>query len=35
LIERAFFSLISAPSRSPITRWGSCWRFTAVAMISS
>jgi hypothetical protein len=35
LIERACFSAISAASRSPTTRCGSCWRFTAVAMISS
>ena len=35
LIERACFSLISALSRSPTIRWGSCWRLTAVAMISS
>ena len=35
LIERACFSAISAVSRSPTTRWGSCWRLTAVAMISS
>ena len=26
LIERACFSLTSAESRSPTTRWGSCWR---------
>ena len=35
LIERACFSPISAFSRSPMMRWGSCWRLTAVAMISS
>src|SRR6185312_6560588 len=35
LIERACFSLISALSRSPTMRWGSCWRLTAVAMIPS
>src|SRR6202011_2066403 len=35
LIERACFSVISALSRSPTRRWGSCWRLTAVAMISS
>jgi hypothetical protein len=35
LIERACFSLSSAASRSPTMRCGSCWRFTAVAMISS
>ena len=35
LIERACFSAISAESRSPTMRWGSCWRFTAVVMISS
>jgi hypothetical protein len=35
LIERACFSAISAASRSPTIRCGSCWRFTAVAMISS
>src|SRR5580692_10679586 len=35
LIERACFSLISAVSRSPTVRWGSCWRLTAVVMISS
>lgn len=35
LIDRACFSLISALSRSPTMRWGSCWRSTAVAMISS
>jgi hypothetical protein len=35
LIERACFSLISAVSRSPMMRCGSCWRLTAVAMISS
>ena len=35
LIERACFSLISALSRSPTMRCGSCWRLTAVAMISS
>jgi hypothetical protein len=35
LIERACFSLISAPRRSPTTFWGSCCRFTAVATISS
>lgn len=35
LIERAFFSLISAVSRSPTIFCGSCRRFTAVAMISS
>jgi len=35
LIERACFSSISALSRSPTMRWGSCWRLTAVAMISS
>jgi hypothetical protein len=28
-------SLISAVSKSPMIRWGSCCRFTAVAMISS
>src|SRR6187402_2059814 len=28
LIERACFSLISALSRSPTMRWGSCWRLT-------
>jgi len=27
LIERACFSLISALSRSPTMRWGSCWWF--------
>jgi|SRR5215813_8958102 hypothetical protein len=32
---RACFSLISAVSRSPMMRCGSCWRLTAVAMISS
>ena len=31
----ACFSLTSAVSRSPTMRWGSCWRLTAVAMISS
>jgi hypothetical protein len=35
LIERACFSSISALSRSPTMRWGSRWRLTAVAMISS
>src|SRR3979490_1087863 len=35
LIERACFSLISALSRSPTMRCGSCWRLTGVAMISS
>src|SRR5260370_362081 len=35
LIDRACFSPISALSRSPMMRWGSCWRLTAVAMISS
>ena len=35
LIERACFSAISAVSRSPTTRCGSCWRLTAVVMISS
>ena len=35
LIERACFSLISALSRSPTMRCGSCWRLTAVAMTSS
>ncbi len=35
LIERACFSRISAASRSPMICWGSCWRLTAVAMISS
>src|SRR6185436_5653214 len=35
LIDLACFSLISAESRSPTMRWGSCWRLTAVAMISS
>jgi hypothetical protein len=30
LIERACFSLISALSRSPMIRCGSCWRLTAV-----
>ena len=35
LIERACFSLISALSKSPTIRCGSCWRLTAVAMISS
>ena len=35
LIERACFSLSSATSRSPTIRCGSCWRFTAVATISS
>ncbi len=35
LIERACFSAISAASRSPTIRCGSCWRFTAVAMFSS
>lgn len=35
LIERACFSEISAWRRSPTTRLGSCWRFTAVEMISS
>ena len=34
-VERACFSLISALSRSPTMRCGSCWRLTAVAMISS
>jgi hypothetical protein len=34
-IERACFSLISASSRSPTTRGGSCWRLIAVVMISS
>jgi hypothetical protein len=34
-IERACFSLSSAASRSPTIRCGSCWRFTAVATISS
>src|ERR1700704_1902502 len=33
LIERSCFSSISALSRSPTMRWGSCWRVTAVAMI--
>jgi hypothetical protein len=28
LIERACFSLISAVSKSPMIRWGSCCRFT-------
>jgi hypothetical protein len=35
LIDRACFSLISAVSKSPTMRCGSCWRFTAVVMISS
>jgi len=35
LIERACFSLISAFSKSPMICWGSCWRLTAVVMISS
>ena len=35
LDRRACFSLISALSRSPTMCWGSCWRLTAVAMISS
>ena len=35
LIERACFSLISALSRSPTMRCGSCWRLTAVAITSS
>src|SRR5712672_3258796 len=35
LMERACFSLISALSRSPTMRCGSCWRLTAAAMISS
>ena len=35
LIERACFSESSAVSRSLTTRCGSCWRFTAVATISS
>jgi hypothetical protein len=35
LIDRACFSLISALSRSPTMRWGSCWRLMAVAMTSS
>jgi hypothetical protein len=34
-IDLACFSAISALSRSPTTRAGSCWRFTALAMISS
>ena len=34
-LQRACFSSISALSRSPTMRWGSCWRLTAVAMISS
>ena len=33
--DLACFSLISAVSRSPTMRCGSCWRLTAVAMISS
>jgi hypothetical protein len=35
LIERACFSLISAVSKSSMMLCGSCWRLTAVAMISS
>jgi hypothetical protein len=35
LMERACFSAISAVSRSPMILCGSCWRFTAVVMISS
>ena len=35
LIERACFLLIWAVRRSPIIYCGSCWRLTAVAMISS
>src|SRR3984893_16231094 len=35
LIDRAYFSLISAVSRSPTMRCGSCWRLMAVAIISS
>jgi len=35
LIERACFSAISAERRSPTMRCGSCWRLTAVVMISS
>ena len=36
VLDRARLLLeISAVSRSPTTRCGSCWRFTAVAMISS
>ena len=35
LIDLACFSLISAVSRSPTIRCGSCWRLMAVAMISS
>jgi len=34
-IERVCFSLISAVSRSPMIRGGSCWRLIAVATISS
>jgi hypothetical protein len=34
-IDLACFSAISALSRSPTTRAGSCWRFTALAMIAS
>ncbi|VVC57298.1 hypothetical protein RHAL1_P00044 (plasmid) [Beijerinckiaceae bacterium RH AL1] len=35
LMDRASFSSISALSRSPTRRWGSCWRLTAVVTISS
>ena len=35
LIEWACFSELSAESRSPTIRGGSCWRFMAVAMTSS
>jgi hypothetical protein len=34
-IERACFSDISAFSRSPTKRCGSCWRFNAMASVSS
>src|ERR1022692_1867591 len=35
LIERACFSEISAFSRSPAKRCGSCWRLGAVARVSA
>src|SRR3954451_7357104 len=35
LIDRACFSAISAESRSPTMRGGSCWRLMPVAMTSS
>jgi hypothetical protein len=36
VLDRArLLPAISAESRSPTMRWGSCWRFTAVVMISS